>query len=797
MAPAAVSSSHTMPAASAKKPVSAKTPPSLPKESGKPLAKSSTGSKPASTVSLRKANATQSTAKLSQPGSKVQSTETDADHLPSTPQTGSKVSIADRSDAKKKAIKAATAHGSKSSLASAKKIYSAGPSPAAGSRHGSTARLASKSTTVSTTSLKPQGPATGSKAGSRAQLHKSPAAAAAAASAKSRASAAASATQPLPDWAVAVQQELSTLGPFVLKDGCQHPKSPGQLLRFVSWASKSILTVCRFGCSEALTTEGGSRRRVVAVSHVWGADVCRLAVPGIPWGVPLGSAKSLAEAFAGCRRDDLHWLDVLCIDQTSTDELAVATHHMSEVFGAADLVNLWLPTCEAPWPVLGILAEEKLRTHAEGTGTLLPQEVASALQGTTSAAAKVAEYLREFDFKGAKSVEEKIEVQKDALEGLVSAAKFSQWFQRVWTTQELVLAPQLAFHHIQIDVKLLLHWIQDFMASLPANVTWTKAAKAELSAQMLNSLLLKQELLQHRQSSSSTPVPLQALYDAIAYRYCRFQRDKVITIGPLLRQTLDLPAYDPADASKALAERLWHHVVRTWVQAGELSVVSVIAPNNRGRTTGLWHPPICPPGLTRCPAFQPRDKPVVEPQYILSPPSSDAGPATLHRVRMVPVPVMWFPRITLTAIMGGVGMIADTLGAGLRGIEYASRHLERAFETGGEGMGCGRVGGAAALAWVGELDAKGGEEGGEGGPEMCMGVVRMAWPEGLEATREGLARLRLYGWLGDGEAAWWEEGTEGFKTVRHPGLVGVAWVDLENVAEEELKGFPVVDVEIP
>ncbi|KAJ3089509.1 hypothetical protein HDU96_003748, partial [Phlyctochytrium bullatum] len=531
------------------------------KESGKSLAKSSTGSKAASTTSLRKANVTSSTGKLPQRGSK----------------TGSKASLADRAEAKKQPGKVAAAHASTtashSSPASAKKAYGTGPWPAAGSgsRHSSTTRLASKSTAASKTSLKAGGHGTGSKAGSRTELG------------KQQASVAPAPAEPLPKWAERAQQKLSTLGPFIFKDGCPHAKTPSQLLRFVSWTSKHILTVCRFGCPEGLTAESGTRRRVVAVSHVWGIEPCCIAVPGIPWGVPIGHAKDLAEAFAGCHDDDLHWLDILCIDQTSTEELMVATRHMSEVFGAADLVNVWLPTVEEPWPVLGIVPAASLKTHLNATGALLPEVAAKALQEAKFATARVTKFLDDYsyNFKGAKTVEDEMKAQNSALAKLIEEAASSPWFQRVWTTQELVLAPRLAFYHAPLDSDVLLYWVHDFAGTVDhmKDFTWHEVANSQLRARIVDSLRLKQQLLQHHQSTSPTAFPLQALYDAIAYRECSYQRDKIITMAPLLRQQLDLPAYDPADASEDLAERLWHHLVRKWVQAGDISVLSVVAPN--------------------------------------------------------------------------------------------------------------------------------------------------------------------------------------------------------------------------
>ncbi|KAJ3115885.1 hypothetical protein HDU96_010909 [Phlyctochytrium bullatum] len=576
---------------------------------------------------------------------------------------------------------------------------------------------------------------------------------------------------------------------FTLKDGCPHEKEQKSQVRFVSWAQREVLRFCNFDC------ECKNKRRVVAISHVWG-PTRPSEIQGIPWTIPLEEGKEILDAFHGAKAEDLHWLDILCIDQSCQEELYVATKHMSKVFGEADIVNVWLRRRALPWPFFGVIDPAK--------SSNLLEELKPPVLGKY-AYRQVKEAFDDLDTSYAQ-----------ALIWFAYELLNSQWFMRVWTTQELILAQRVSFFHHPIDLALLQRWMQYLHDA--CKEPWIRAQAEKRMPQINHSIELKRQLDNGR--SNSVP-PLTSLYEAIAYRQCFFARDKVITMAPIIRRELALPTFELSDRSTELAETLWRHVVFSFASgpAGDTSILSVVTPGLSNRARGLWFPPISPYSYQRCPEFPDKKQKVQEAQYTIIPPQDLNDPGELRRVRMIPCKAIWFMDkgcerresvyYTLTAPIEALvkqmekDLETEMLPApSVPGKETARKHLVAQSAADVEGMGNVVTFGnpnteasAVSLAWIG-VDAK------EGGDGIEKATVRMAWPENWEEgvkEKRGFYRVWLYGSIdaeGDREFVESPQGQDPkYPPLGHPGIVGVAWVDLENAPD--LSGYPVVDVVLP
>ncbi|KAJ3117072.1 hypothetical protein HDU96_007990 [Phlyctochytrium bullatum] len=385
------------------------------------------------------------------------------------------------------------------------------------------------------------------------------------------------------------KSEDETQGPRIyprmtLRHECAHhdagaSESGINRIRLVHWPSKTIRVFCGLDCAELVTNNW----RIIAISHVWGRTRDH-HIEGVPWPVPIADEKSLEAAFEGCQPQDLHWLDVLSIDQQSGDELVYSTKEMSVVFARADAVRLWLPEAASPWPLLGTLEPSKDALVA----------MIRRLAGDTDLDPLVFPELR------IDSTDPQPLSLKTILTWLCDCRN-DMWFRRIWTTQEMVLAKSFVFRGRAFDFSRIDEWYKLFRSKdlVPKEIL-PRLPLAELEALTWNPTKSYigsdhvafdySQALREAVQSSSTGCSLMVVQHTIQLRECSFIRDKVLTMAPLLKCDLAFPEFAFDDKSAELAERLWHYAVVRKMANGDISIVYEINPGHTPRDRGLWHP---------------------------------------------------------------------------------------------------------------------------------------------------------------------------------------------------------------
>ncbi|KAJ3108193.1 hypothetical protein HDU96_007658 [Phlyctochytrium bullatum] len=599
--------------------------------------------------------------------------------------------------------------------------------------------------------------------------------------------------------------DFSTQLCFKIKDGCAHSKQTKERIRFVDWHSKEVFVFCKYECEEVGVGERGQTRRVVAISHVWG-QVENTSVQGIPWVVPRAKNKTLAKAFDGASENDLYWLDVLSIDQENKEELFVATQQMSLVFGKAAAVNLWLKDECEPWPLLA---------------TVKPTR--EALVAMMRAEAGVGNY--PYQIQG------KTLTLRQASKWLHLACK-DLWFGRVWTTQEMALARKLTYANQPFDIENFKEWF-DLLA-----ISWFKPPKnGEVNDELWKALLadvasspdswttvenmiqgvstelqddtdyyegLRQSIALRRSCTSGETPNLFSFYVSLVFRKCKYLRDKVLTLKPIIKVDITLPQFSYDDYSEDLAEKLWHHAVIQRMQAGDHSLLRAVAPGHTAsaRKYGLWHPSVNIASITeKCSSFKPSNRDIEEFPYVVDVPVEPTKPGKLRSVKLVSAGVIWWPSNTMSwewlrlQIDKELNNLKIVFGEGIskEGSKKMIKDLAGdRLEYGALRFGLARLGKLAVPIWMVNNEIA------EGPKRPVVGKVRIAVPSD---RKEGCVRL----WIIGGSFP----DSEKFQTVdvgkRYRkldprnyffGVIGAAWVDL-GLLGADLDSYPVEDLEIP
>ncbi|KAJ3112561.1 hypothetical protein HDU96_004411 [Phlyctochytrium bullatum] len=387
---------------------------------------------------------------------------------------------------------------------------------------------------------------------------------------------------------------------LILRNECAHllaASSAGgnNRIRLVHWPTKTIRIFCGLNCPDLFT----NRWRIIAISHTWGNAKPNL-VDGVPWRVSLAEEKALEAAFDGSHPKDLHWLDVLSIHQESQSEKDYSTKEMSVVFARADAVSLWLPDTTSPWPLLGTIEP------SEDAMTAMIRRLA----GDTNLDPLLFPELRV-------NPSDPQPLSLTTLIGWLSDAFKDPWFARVWTTQEMALGKTLMFRGREFDLRHLRGWhaqlshahsyvSTETLDRLPLNElgvlgwhpthhTW----RNRIDSKFLDS---SQDLRESVQDPS-TGCTLSEVHASVTVRNCRYVRDKVLTMPPILNFDLAFPSFDSNDYSEELAENLWHHTVIKMAVYRDISVVYEIVPGYTSRDFGLWHPALNEGEWGRCPGF--------------------------------------------------------------------------------------------------------------------------------------------------------------------------------------------------
>ena len=178
-----------------------------------------------------------------------------------------------------------------------------------------------------------------------------------------------------------------------------------------------------------------------ALSYVWGNDldgglahVTERSVPEPTALSPSGTlriGKNLAEALRYLRQADSTrtlWINALCIDQSSTEERSDQVARMSSIYKLSSRVVVWLGPL-GPYggkKILGRFTHNGRDVEVSRDGILYPHPNNGWwMQG------HMANRMIRMDVE-----------ERQGLDAFVSCA----WFSRVWTLQEIQLAPEALFH---------------------------------------------------------------------------------------------------------------------------------------------------------------------------------------------------------------------------------------------------------------------------------------------------------------------------------------------------------------
>ncbi|KAJ3110835.1 hypothetical protein HDU96_006244 [Phlyctochytrium bullatum] len=594
-------------------------------------------------------------------------------------------------------------------------------------------------------------------------------------------------------------RRISTSLAFELQDGCPHPRETSFHLRLISWHKKLILSYCGLSCRRL------KNRRIIAITHVWG-NAEDHEIPGIPWAVPISKYKSLRRAFEGADKEDLHWLDILSIDQSNPEELFASTKLMSKVFGRTDAVNLWLPRSSTrnAWPSLATV---------EPSRDLFEEMVRAEMNDRRNGLGSV-DSLRSDDSRGSPSAPHHLPdgtaLTCELAMKMMENALTDPWFERVWTTQEMALASQLTYQHMPFDLENLRGWLEIFNSPLSdlseeaaeyfastyedgyreAGIDIHRPAGDTHTAFMI----LLQSINLRSSSVRGTQNTLLTAFMSLCHRECKYLRDKVLTLEPILQCRLEIPEFDLSDFSPELADELWHHVVLQRVRDGDLSILRAVAPGPAfERQVGLWHPSIRPGGILGvCKSCESSSDAVNDYPYEIVMPSTPSEPAILESVRIVTCPAIY--RSTEDGEPMETSRTLKSFCSLFKEAEIdtkASRFMMRGFTSSGEvdlkcltgGMFDGflKLGNIACPFWLPDWFFDGEKDDGED-PFR----VRVVVPDASKAC--GKLRLWILGTVKPGRNV---------AGGRFPGVIGAVWVDVDVLDFECFSTLPVVDVEIP
>ncbi|KAJ3116635.1 hypothetical protein HDU96_009190, partial [Phlyctochytrium bullatum] len=410
-------------------------------------------------------------------------------------------------------------------------------------------------------------------------------------------------------------QSTRSFPEMTLSNDCPHVPAAGSAavfghIRLVHWPTKTIRVFCGVECPELAA--GGWR--VIAVSHVWGQTRLH-SIQGVPWTVPIADNKSLEAAFEGADPRDLHWLDILSIDQQSNEELMYSTKEMSLVFARAEAVRLWLPDTTVPWPLLGTLEPSE-----DAMTAMIRREA-----GDTNLNPEAFLELRV-------NPEDLDPISLMTLVRWIHDAYTDEWFTRVWTTQEMALARTFIFGGREFHFRCIQGWHKilciahtlvpkEVIERLPLTeleeLQWRPCADSRFNHHVVYSWNIEWPLeLRDSVQSSSTGCSLGQINLAMMTRECKYLRDKVLTMPPLLKCDLALPDFSLDDDSEELLEWLWYHAVVRKMADGDISIVYEIAPNHINRKHGLWHRTIIR-DWDACRGKAPPDPPVIDPAPLI------------------------------------------------------------------------------------------------------------------------------------------------------------------------------------
>ena len=160
--------------------------------------------------------------------------------------------------------------------------------------------------------------------------------------------------------------------------------------------------------------------KYTALSHVWGdaSDLVVLLCDGLPFKITRNLHQFLSQLRETMEEQYL-WADAVCIDQANDAEKSIQVRLMTEIYSRAELVLIWL-------------GEEQ---ESDKDGLQLMLKVRDLLGWSLESDGRVNGDIQDL------GLPDIFDPRWDAVVNILTR----QWFTRLWTVQELVVAHEAAF----------------------------------------------------------------------------------------------------------------------------------------------------------------------------------------------------------------------------------------------------------------------------------------------------------------------------------------------------------------
>jgi hypothetical protein len=289
------------------------------------------------------------------------------------------------------------------------------------------------------------------------------------------------------------------------------------------------------------------------VSHVWGDIKKFVAVRTVSWPVPISDEAKLEAILDFCRRNRIKWLwfDILCIDQ-SREFKEIDEEKGTEISSMGDYYR-GATTC--------LVVPEKFTTFSSTYKQLMDLFV--------------------------NIIDTNVSIQDNAARiwediGLVDAIMEDQWFWRIWTFQELMMAKK----HVLLDAQELdlsrLRRILDWYHKILRNGTLSKpdGGREYDFVHPQNEMVITKnwrpeklgwDLKNNLQQDGH--VDLITLVTQTRDKQCRFQVDKLLGLYGMLSEDEKVPVQAitiPTAIPTSALEIIWKRTIRKVVSSGKV-----------------------------------------------------------------------------------------------------------------------------------------------------------------------------------------------------------------------------------
>ena len=289
------------------------------------------------------------------------------------------------------------------------------------------------------------------------------------------------------------------------------------------------------------------------VSHVWGNIKAFVSLPGVPWRVPISDSAKLEAVLEFCKRGHIKWLwfDILCLDQA--DEIKeIDEEKGAEVFAMSSYYHRAAACLVVP---------ENFSTFSTTYKQLM--ELLADIIDTDS------------------SVQDNATRVWESI-GLVDAIMADQWFWRIWTFQELMMAKKLILldgQELEISrLRLVLDWYHKILRN--GTLSKPDGGKEYDFVHPLDETVITKNWRPEKLGWDLKPtfekdghIDLITLVTQTRDKQCRFQVDKLLGLYGLLSDDEKVPIQAttiPTSTPTSALETMWKRTMRKIISSGKV-----------------------------------------------------------------------------------------------------------------------------------------------------------------------------------------------------------------------------------